>query len=185
MIYHILSDAEAKMDRAIEALQKELVTMRTGHATPAMVDSMKVDYHGTPTQLRQIATISAPEARLILIQPWDRTFLASIEKAILKSDLGITPSSDGSAIRLAIPSLTEERRKDLVKVVHKRIEDGRVELRNLRRNAVGQLRGAEKKKEISQDEYNRALEQLQKLTEAFIARADQMGQDKEKEILEI
>jgi ribosome recycling factor len=185
MVETILSEAESKMDRAIEALQRELAGIRTGHATPAMVDSIKVDYHGAPIPLRQIATISVPEAGLIIIQPWDRNTLAGIEKAILKSELGINPSNDGNVIRLAIPPMTEERRREMAKALRKRVEEGRIEIRNLRRDAMGQLRAAEKEKEISQDECRRALEQLQKLTEAFIVRADHVGQEKEKEILEV
>ena len=181
----ILIDAEAKMDRAIKALKEGLVTIRTGRATPALVDSIKVDYHGVLTPLNQIASISIPEARLIVIQPWDRSSLANIERAILKANIGINPTNDGNVIRLAVPPPTEEGRREIARMLWKKVEGGKVELRNLRRSAMKELREWEKGKEMSQDEYKRALEQLDKLTESFIDKTDQIGEDKEKEIMEI
>lgn len=185
MIDDVLSEANAKMGKTIEALRRELGTIRTGRASPALVDHIKVDYYGTPMSLKEMATISAPEARLLLLQPWDRKALSSIEKAILKSDLGLNPSSDGNVIRIRIPPLSEERRRELVKAVHKRAEEGRVALRNVRRNALEELRELERKKEISEDDRNRAQERLQQLTDSFIAEVDRATEDKEAELLEI
>ena len=184
MIETTLQDTEAKMHKTIEVLSRELASIRTGRASPALVEFVKVDYYGVPTPVNQLASVSAPEARLLLIQPWDRSVLGNIEKAILKSDLGLNPSNDGNIIRLAIPPLTEERRKELVKLVHRRVEESRVSLRNLRRDALEQLRRLEKDKGISQDARERAQEQLQKLTDRFIAEAGKKGEDKEAELIE-
>ena len=180
-----LHDTEEKMCSAVEALRKELTTIRTGHATPALVEHIKVEYAGVPTSIMQIAGISAPGARLLVIQPWDKGSLHHIEKAILKSDLGLTPISDGNIIRINIPPLSEERRQELVKVVRGRVEKERVVIRNLRREAMDNFRKLEKDKELSQDELKRALEQLQKLTDKFITSVDQVGQDKEAELREV
>ena len=185
MIDDILSETSKKMGKAIDALKRELATIRTGRATPAIVDHIKVDYYGVPTPLNQIATISVPEARLLLIQPWDRQALSSIEKAILKSDLGLNPSNDGNMIRLRIPQLTEERRKELIRVVRKRVEEGRVALRNVRRSALEETRELERKKDISQDEQKRAQERLQELTDSFIEEVEKVGRGKEEELLEV
>ena len=185
MVSNSLHNAEQKMHAAVEALKKELASIRTGHATPALVEHIKVEYAGVPTPLMQIAGISAPAARLLVIQPWDKSSLAGIEKAILKSDLGLTPTSDGNVIRINIPPLSEERRRELVKVVRGRVEKERVVVRNLRREAMDELRKLEKDKELSQDDLKRALEQLQKLTDSFIAAIDQVGQDKEAELEEV
>lgn len=185
MIDDILSEASSRMGKTIEAMRKELAAIRTGRATPAIVDHIKVDYYGVPTPLNQMATISTPEARLILIQPWDRHALSSIEKAILKSDLGLNPASDGNVIRLSIPQLSEERRRELVKVVRKRAEESRVALRNIRRSALEEFRELERKKEISQDEQKRAQERLQELTDSFMEEVDRVGRDKEAELLEV
>lgn len=185
MIDEVLSEASTRMGKTIEAMRKELAAIRTGRATPAIVDYIKVDYYGVPTSLNQIATISAPEARLLLIQPWDRHALSSIEKAILKSDLGLNPASNGNVIRLSIPQLSEERRRELVKVVRKRAEESRVALRNIRRSALEEFRELERKKEISQDEQKRAQERLQELTDSFIEEVDRVGRDKEAELLEV
>jgi len=185
MIGDILSETSTKMGKAIEATKREMATIRTGRATPAIVDHIKVDYYGVPTPLSQIATISVPEARLLLIQPWDRQTLSSIEKAILKSDLGLNPTNDGNVIRLKIPQLTEERRRELIRVVRKRVEDGRVALRNIRRSALEEIRELERKKEISQDEQKRAQGRLQELTDSFIEEVDKVGSDKEAELLEV
>jgi len=185
LIDEVLLAANTKMGKTIEALRKELAAIRTGRATPALVDDIKVDYYGTPTPLKQIATVSVPEARLLLIQPWDSSMLSSIKKAILKSELGLNPISDRDVIRLTIPQLSEERRKELVRAVHKRAEDGRVALRNIRRDALEELRKLEREKEISQDEQKRAQEHLQELTDSFIATVGKVAEDKEAELLEI
>lgn len=185
MVSDSLHNAEQKMHAAVEALKKELASIRTGHATPALVEHIKVEYAGVPTPLMQIAGISAPAARLLVIQPWDKSSLGGIEKAILKSDLGLTPTSDGNVIRINIPPLSEERRRELVKVVRSRVEKERVVVRNLRREVMDELKKLEKDKELSQDELKRALEQLQKLTDSFIAGIDQVGRDKEAELEEV
>ncbi len=173
------------MQKAVDALTRDLAAIRTGRASPALVEHIRVDYHGVLMPLNQIASISIPEAKMILIQPWDRSSIRTIEKAILTSDLGLNPTSDGTFIRIPIPSLTEERRKELIKVVHKRLEEARIELRNFRRDGIERLRQAEKNKEISQDQYTRVSDQLQKLIDNFIYRVNSIGQDKEKEIIEV
>ncbi len=185
MISRTLWNIEGKMQASVEALKRELATIRTGHATPALIDHIKVDYAGVPTPLNQIAGISAPEARLLVIQPWDRGSIRSIEKAILKSDLALNPASNGSVIRLNIPPLTEERRQELTRVVRRKIEERRIVIRNLRHEAMNDLKRLEKNKDISQDEHKRALDQLQKLTDSFIASAEQIGRDKEAELMEV
>ena len=181
----ILRDITARMEKAMESLRRELASLRTGHARPALVEHIRVDYYGVPTPLNQMASISAPEPRLLVIQPWDRSTLASIEKAILKSELGLNPANDGNIIRLAIPPLTEERRKEMVKLLKRRVEEGRVAVRNLRREALEQFRTLERSHSISQDEYQLASEQLQKLTDDFVDEANQVGQEKERELMEI
>lgn len=181
----ILRDAESKMEKALDALKRDLAGVRGARATPALVQHVKVDYFGVPTQLSQMANISVPEAKLLMIQPWDKSALSAIEKAILKSDLGLTPANDGSVIRLPIPPLSQERRKELVRVVSKRVEEGRIAMRNVRRDAVEALRHKEKAKEISQDELARATGGLQKITDNFIAQATKTGETKEAELLEV
>jgi len=185
MVSRILWNIEQKMQTSIEVLKRDLATIRTGHATPALIEHIKVEYAGVPTPLIQLATISAPGARLLLIQPWDKSNIRNIEKAILTSDLGLNPTSDGSAIRINVPPLSEERRQELIKVARSRVEKEKVVIRNLRREAMDELRGVEKNKDISQDELKRALEQLQKLTDSFVANAEQVGQDKELELTEV
>jgi len=185
MIGELLQNIDGKMRTSIEVLKSELATIRTGHATPGLVEHIKVEYAGVPTPLNQMAGISVPGARLLVIQPWDKSSLHNIEKAILKSDLGLNPTSDGSVIRINIPPLSEERRQELVKIVRGRVEKEKVIIRNLRREAMDELRRSEKNKDISQDELKRALDQLQKLTDVFIASADQVGQDKEAELREV
>ncbi len=185
MVSEILSNADVKMGKTVEVLQRELATIRTGRASPALVEQLRVDYYGVPTPLGQMATISVPEARLLVIQPWDKGSLSSIEKAILKSGLGLNPANDGDVIRLAIPQLTEERRRELVRVVRKRVEEGRVAIRNVRRETMEQLRDLARNKEISEDEQKRALELLQRLTDRFIEESDSIARDKEAEVLEI
>ena len=185
MVSHSLWNIEEKMQASIEVLKRELASIRTGHATPTLIEHIKVEYAGVPTPLNQIAGISAPGASLLVIQPWDQGCIHSIEKAILKSDLGLTPTSDGRVIRLNIPPVTEERRQELIRVVRKRVEERKVATRNLRHEAMDELKGLEKNKDISQDELKRALDQLQKLTDSFIANADQIGRDKEAELIEV
>ena len=184
-VQEVLSDAKSRMERSVEALKRDLISIRTGRADPRLMERLSVDYYGVPTPLNQIASISVPEARLLLIQPWDKQGLTSIEKSILKSDLGLTPNSDGNAIRINIPPLSEERRKELVRVVRKKVEDGRVMVRNIRRDALESLRAMEKNKELSQDARENAQEQLQKLTDSLIARINQVLDEKEAEVMEV
>lgn len=185
MIDEVLAEATEKMEKAVEALQADLRALRTGRASPALVERIKVDYYGTPTPLNQLATISVPEPRLLTIRPWDASILSAIEKAILRSDLGLTPNNDGKIIRLVIPRLNEERRQELVKVVNKRVEEARVAVRNIRRSAIDDLRELEKEKIISEDDLHKGRDKIQELTDQFIARIDELGKLKEKEILEI
>ena len=185
MVTEVLSSGENRMKKAVEALNRELDGVRTGRARPALVEHLPMDYFGVPTPLNQLATISAPEARLIVIQPWDRQVLPNIEKAILKSELGLNPTNDGSAIRLSFPPLSEERRRELVRLVHRKVEEGRVSVRNIRRDEVEKVRGMEKNKELSQDESHRTQDQIQKLTDTYIAQMDRLGQAKEAEVMEV
>jgi ribosome recycling factor len=185
MIDETLADAEKRMGKAVEALRRDLATVRTGRANPGLVEQLRVDYYGTPTPLKQLASITVPEARLLTVQPWDKGSLGAIEKAIQKSDLGLNPNNDGTIIRLVIPQLTEERRRELVRVVHKKVEDGRVAIRNVRRDDHEMLRDLLREKEISEDEEHRAQEQLQKITDRFVAQVDEVGQEKERELLEV
>jgi ribosome recycling factor len=185
MVSDALSNTKQRMQKSAEALRQEMATVRTGHATPALIEHIRVEYAGVPTPLYQIAGISAPEARLLIIQPWDQGSIPSIKQAILKADLGLNPSDDGRIIRLNIPPLSEERRQELIKMVRRRIEERRVAMRNLRHEAMDELKNLEKNKDISQDEHKRALEQLQKLTDSFIADAEQIGRDKEAELMEV
>lgn len=173
------------MQSAITALDRELDTVRTGRARPALVETLKIDYYGAPTPLNQVATINAPESRMITIQPWDKTQLGAIEKAIQKSDLGLNPTNDGNIIRLVIPALTEDRRKELAKLVHKKTEDGRVAVRNVRRDSLEELRKLQHDKEISDDDERRAQDRLQKLTDKYVAEIEKHGQTKEQELLEV
>jgi len=185
MVSHILWNIEEKMRTSADALKRELASIRTGRATPTLIEHIKVEYGDVVIPLNQLAGITAPEARLLVIQPWDRGSIHDIEKAILKSDLGLNPVNDGNIIRLNIPPLTEERRQKLIKAVRKRVEEGRIAIRNLRREAMNELKGLEKSKDISQDEHKHALDQLQKLTDSFIEEADQIGRDKEIELMEV
>jgi len=180
-----LRNIEEKMQKTAEGLKQELATIRTGRATPTLIEHIRVDYAGVPTPLNQVAGISAPEARLLVIQPWDKSSIRSIEKAILTSDLGLNPVSDGNIIRINVPPLSEERRQELIKVVRRRIEERRIAVRNLRREAMDELKELEKNKDMSQDEHKRALNQLQKLTDSFIADTEQMGRDKEAELIQV
>lgn len=185
MIEDILLGAERGMEASIEALKKDLAGIRTGRATPALIENIKVDYAGASMPLKHIAGISASGASLLIIQPWDPTSTQSIEKAIFKSSLGLTPNIDGRIIRLNIPPLTEERRQELTKLVKRRVEEGKIAIRNLRREAVDELKQLEKGKEISQDEHKRAVNKLQTLTNSFIDNAQQAGQNKEAELMEV
>jgi ribosome recycling factor len=185
MVNDIFSDAERRMQKAVEVLKQDLAVIRTGRASPALIERISVDYYGAPTPINQVASISVPESRLLVIQPWDRKLLTDIEKAIQKSDLGINPNNDGQVIRLAIPPLNEERRRDMVKMVHKKLDEHKVAIRNIRRDAQDKLRDREKKKEISSDELRSSTERLQKLTDRYIDEMDKVGKAKEHEILEV
>ena len=185
MSNEILTDADHKMGRAVEAMERDLQGMRTGRASTSLVERLHVEYYGTSTPLNQLAGISVPEPHQIVIQPWDRSVLGAIEKAILKSDIGLMPNVDGTVVRLNIPPLTEDRRKDMVKVVHKRMEEARVEVRNLRRDAADQIKREERDGTVGTDESHRQLETLQKTTDRHIADVDRLGLVKEQEILEV
>lgn len=185
MVKEILKQAEEKMKGAIAATKREFSTIRTGRANPAILDRVTVDYYGTPTRVTQLANVSIPEPRMITIQPWDRSTIKNIEKAILQSDIGITPVNDGQIIRLAIPPLTEERRKELVKLVRKEAEEKRVAIRNIRRDAIEKVKGLEKSSQIAEDETKRFEKQVQELTDRYIKEIDQLLQAKEQEIMEV
>lgn len=185
MINEIIEDAEERMNKAIEHLSVDFNGLRAGRANPAMVDKIMVNYYGAPTPLNQLANINVPEARLLVINPWDKGSIVEIEKAILRSDLGINPSNDGNVIRLNIPQLTEDRRKDLVKVVKKRGEEGKVAIRNIRREANDMIKATEKEKLISEDASKTGLEDIQKITDRYIKDIDQVIFFKEKEIMEV
>jgi ribosome recycling factor len=185
MTKQLLHNIEQRMRKSVEVLQKELATIRTGRASPGLIEHLKVEYAGGTLPLNQLAGISVPGPNLLVIQPWDRGGIMSIEKAILTSDLGLNPTNDGRVIRVSIPPLTEERRQELIKVVRRRVEEGKVAIRNLRREVMDELRVQEKNKEISQDEHKRAQGQLQKVTDSFIADIERVGQDKEKEVMEV
>ena len=184
MIEDILKDTRVSMDKSVTALKNEFKKVRTGRASTSILDSIRVDYYGTPTPLSQTATLAVPESRLITIQPWDVSVIKDIEKAILKSDLGLTPSSDGKIIRIAIPPLTEERRKELVKVIYKMGEEHKIGVRNLRRDANEFLKGLKKDGDISEDDAFKSQESVQKITDEHINRIDEVTKEKEKEILE-
>ena len=185
MIEDGIKKTEEKMQNSIKAFRHDLTTIRTGHATPALVEHIKVDYAGVPTPLNQLASIAAPEARLLVIHPWERSSIGGIEKAIMKSDLGLNPSNDGNVIRISVPPLSEERRQELIKIVKKRVEERRVVVRNLRHETLDEFKKLEKNKDISQDEHHRAQQHLQKITDRMIADIDQIGQDKETDLLEV
>ena len=185
MIDDVMKDAETRMKKAIEALQRELITIRTGRATPALIDRLNIEYYGTPMPLNQLASISAPEPRLLVVQPWDKSSLSIIEKALQKSEMGFNPQSDGTVIRIPIPPLTEERRKDMVKMVKHKVEDGRVSLRNVRRDALHHLKELENEKMISEDEHKRAADKLDDMVHKFTREAERVGEAKEAEVLEV
>ncbi|MDO4839672.1 MAG: ribosome recycling factor [Desulfovibrionaceae bacterium] len=178
-------DTEDRMSKAVSSLEKEFAKLRTGRATTALVDNIKADYYGSPTPISQMASVTVPDSRTITIQPWDKSGFAAVEKALLKSDLGLTPVNDGKIIRIAIPPLTEERRKELVKLARKYTEDAKVAVRNVRRDANDALKKMEKEKLISEDERKKSEEDVQKMTDKFVGQLDKVTSAKEKEILEI
>lgn len=185
MIKDLLADCEDKMHKGALAFKKDLATLRAGRATPALLDKISVDYYGVPTPINQMANISAPEPRLLVIQPWDKSVIGELEKAILKSDLGLTPNNDGTVIRINIPQLTQERRNDLVKILKKKTEEAKVVVRNLRRECNDDFKDLEKSGDISEDDHRRAQEDVQKVTDKFIKEIDQISHNKELEIMEV
>ncbi len=185
MLNDIYKEAELRMKGAVQALEEDLAGIRTGRASPALVERLQVEYYGSPTPLIQLASISVPEPRSLLIRPFDASSLKAIERAIISSDLGLNPNNDGKNIRLNLPPLTEERRRDLVKVVHHRTEEARVAVRNVRRDSIRDLREFEQEKLISEDERERGEEELQKLTDRYIQEVNQVAERKEKEIMEV
>ncbi len=185
MTKEILKEAEEKMKKAVSVVRSEFGTVRTGRASVSLLDRIQVEYFGNPVPLNQLASITAPEPRMLIVQPWDKSTFAGIQKAILQSDLGLTPSSDGNVIRLPVPPLTEERRKELVKVVKGIAEEGRVTVRNIRREANENLKGKEKLHEISEDDRYRAEGKVQELTDKYVEEIDTMLKNKEKEIIEV
>ena len=181
----ILEDAAERMDKSVEVLRHEADTIRTGRANAAMLDSVRVELYGSPMPLNQVATVNAPDPRLLVVQPFDKSTLGAIEKELMRADLGMTPSNDGTVIRLPIPMMTQERRQEMVKRLHRLREDTHVAIRNVRRDALEHLRGLEKNKEISQDELRRDQDQLQKITDEHITKADQVNDKKEAELMEV
>lgn len=185
MTADLLEDAERRMQKAIEALRQDINAIRAGRASSALIDRINVEYYGAPTPINQVASVTVPEARLLVIQPWDKKLLVDIEKAIQKSDLGINPNNDGQVIRLVIPPMSEERRRDLVKMLHKKSDEHKVAIRNIRRDVQDKLRDREKKKEVSEDELKRSTDRLQKLTDRYVDEMEKIGKAKELEILEV
>ncbi len=185
MINDVIADARSRMQKAIEAVRHEFASLRTGRASPTLLEQIRVDYYGVATPITQVATVTVPEPRLLVIAPWDKKMVKDIEKAILKSELGLMPSSDGTHVRVPIPPLTQERRKELAKVAHKHAEEGRVAIRNVRREAKEMIEDLEEEGDVSEDDSKRGLDELQKLTDKFIAEVDALLAAKEKEILEV
>lgn len=185
MVKDILSSHEDRMKKCMEVLKHEYASLRAGRATPALLDKVMVDYYGTPTPVNQVAKVSVPEPRMIVIQPWEKTVLHDIEKAIMKSELGLTPNSDGTAIRLSIPQLTQERRAELGKSINKKAEESKVAIRNLRRDANDAMKKGEKAKEITEDEAKKGQEDMQKIVDKYIQLIDNVKAAKEKEIMEV
>jgi ribosome recycling factor len=185
MIQEVLTDADSRMSKALDALRRDLATVRTGRAHPSLLDRVQVEYYGTTSPLNQLAGVSVPEPRMLVIQPWDQGSIPAIEKAIMKSDIGITPSSDGKIIRLAIPPLTEERRKQLVKMVHSHVEESKVSIRNIRRDAVSSIKELMSEKMISENDERRGETQVDELTKKFADEADRIGKAKEHEVMEV
>ena len=184
-VKELLAQEETRMDKSIEALKHEFASIRTGRASVSLLDKVMVDYYGTPSPINQVANISVPEPRMILIAPWDKSMIGAIEKAILQSDLGLNPGNDGAQIRLVIPQLTEERRKEIVKVVHKKAEDAKVAIRNIRRDVLGDIKALLKEKEISEDDDRRASEDIQKITDKFVAEVEKRLAAKEAELMKV
>jgi len=185
MISEIIADARNRFQKAIEATRHELASIRTGRASPALLEQIRVDYYGVPTPITQLATVTVPEPRLLVITPWDKKYVREVERAILKSDLGLVPSSDGTHVRVPIPPLTEERRRELVKVAHRHAEEGRVAVRNIRREAREMIEELEEAGEVSEDDSRRGMDELQKLTDRAIADIDALLAAKDKEIMEV
>lgn len=181
----LLTELNSRMQKAVDGLAKELATIRAGRATPALLDNVVVEYHGSPVPLYQLATMSTPEANLIVVQPWDRASLRDIEKAILAANIGLNPANDGNLIRVLIPPLSEERRIELVKLVSRKIEERRIAIRNIRRDGIEKLREMERSKEISQDDLKSNTKKIDQLTEAFVDQVNELGENKEREIREI
>ncbi len=184
-IKEIQSDAEARMQKGVENTRSELSKIRTGKASPAMLDTVRVEYYGSMVPLQQVANVNTPEARLLTIQPWEKNMIGEIEKGIQKADLGLNPVNDGTIIRLPIPQLTEERRKDFVRLCHKLAEEGRIAIRNVRRDSNDKLKSTEKDHEISEDQYHTAVDEIQKLTDKYIKGVDEILAKKEEEIMEV
>ncbi len=180
----VLREMESRMKKAIEIIKKDMASVRTGRAHPAILEDIKVDYYGTPVPINQIATISAPEARLLVIQPWDKSALKEIEKAILRSPLGLTPQNDGNVIRVSIPPLTEERRKELIRLVRKKAEEGRITIRNIRRDVMEELKEKKENGEIPEDDYFRLSKEVQEITDKYIEKVEEILKLKEEEIME-
>ena len=185
MIDEVLSEARTAMYKAVKSLTREMAKVRTGRASVSLLDDIKVDYYGVPTPLSQVATLSVPEARLITVQPWEKNLIPDIEKAIFKADLGLTPSSDGQLIRLPVPALTEERRREMVKIIKRMSEDAKISVRNARRDANETLKMLEKEKEITEDDLKRSEKDVQQLTDEFVGTIDAVVQGKEKEVMEV
>lgn len=185
MLNEVFEDAKDRMQKAVGTLEKEFKRLRTGRASVSLVDGIRVEYYGTPTPLNQLATLTVPEPRTIMIQPWDQSCIGEVEKAIMKSELGLTPMNDGKVIRIPVPPLTEERRRELVKLVKKMAEEAKVAVRNIRRDANEMIKDLKKEKEISEDEQFKGQEEVQKITDDFIKKIDELAAAKEKEILEI
>jgi ribosome recycling factor len=184
-VEEVLSETDSRMTRSVEALKREMGTIRTGRASPMLVENLMVDYYGVPTPLNQLAAISIPEARVIMIQPWDKQAMGDVEKGILKSDLGLMPNNDGTVIRINIPTPTEERRRELVRLVGRKVEEALVSVRNIRRDSLEQFRKMEREKDVSQDEGRRAQDQLQELTDSYSEQMNAVKAQKEAEVMEV
>jgi len=185
MIQDVISDADGRMSKALDALRRDLTSVRTGRANPSILDRVTVEYYGTSSPINQVASISVPESRMLVIQPWDKGSIPAIEKAIMKSDLGVTPSNDGQVIRIALPQLTEERRKQMVKIVHQQTEDAKVSIRNVRRDAITSIKELMNEKMISENDERRGENQVDELTKKFTDEAEKIGKAKEAEVLEV
>ena len=185
MIQDVINDADGRMSKALDALRRDLTSVRTGRANPSILDRIMVEYYGTNSPINQVASISVPESRMLVIQPWDKGSIPAIEKAIMKSDLGVTPSNDGQVIRIALPQLTEERRKQMVKIVHQQTEDAKVSIRNVRRDAITNIKELMNEKMISENDERRGEHQVDELTKKFTDEAEKIGKAKEAEVLEV